>query len=191
MKQRAKITSFDALVSFRTGLIEFDDNAQAALEAMLLEVRKAVEWIEHDRAQYWPAQVRQASDTVVQARADLARCEMAIRPDDRNPCTEQKKKLTSSKQRLRHCERKVEAVRHWRRLLNHEFTEFQGRVSKLTGFLESELPQAVAALEHLLNALEQYAQPIPLPERETSRSPAPQFCLTGRSACETCRYDRR
>ena len=172
MKQRAKITSFDALVAFRTGLLEFDDDAQTALEAMMLEMRKAVEWIEHDRSQYWPAQVRLASDTVAQARTDLDRCEMAVRPDERNPCTEQKKRLALSKRRLRQCEQKVETVRHWRRLLNHEFTEFQGRVSKLSGFLETELPPAVATLERLLNALENYAQPNALPERDSVGSPA-------------------
>ena len=180
MKQRAQITSFDALTMFRGRIIEFDEAAQAALESMVLEVRKAIDWIEHDRAQYWPAQVRRASDALVQARADLARCEVAIRPDVRNPCTEQKQRLAHCKQRLRYCERKVEAVRHWRRILNHECTEFMGRVSKLSGFLETELPQAVAALERLLRALEDYAQPLALPDRESprpaaaDRSPEPQ-----------------
>ena len=171
MKQRAQITSFDALTAFRGGLLEFDESSQAALESMILEVRKAVDWIEHDRAQYWPAQVRQASDALVQARADLARCEVAIRPDERNPCTEQKKRLARCKQRLRYCERKVEAVKHWRRILDHECTEFMGRVNTLSGFLETELPQAVAALERLLRALEDYAQPIALPDRESPPSP--------------------
>jgi hypothetical protein len=172
MKQRAQITSFDALTAFRGGILEFDEAAQAALESLVLEARKAVEWIEHDRAQYWPAQVRHASDALVQARADLARCEVAIRPDERNPCTEQKKRLAHCKQRLRYCERKVEAVKHWRRILNHECTEFLGRVNKLSGFLEMELPNAVATLERLIRALEDYAQPIPLPNRESPRSPA-------------------
>ena len=172
MKQRAQITSFDALTAFRGGILEFDEAAQAALESMVLEVRKAMDWIEHDRAQYWPAQVRHASDALVQARADLARCEVAIRPDERNPCTEQKKRLAHCKQRLRYCERKVEAVKHWRRILDHECTEFLGRVNKLSGFLEMELPNAVATLERLIRALEDYAQPIPLPNRELPCSPA-------------------
>ncbi|MEE3370333.1 MAG: hypothetical protein VX346_13430 [Planctomycetota bacterium] len=172
MKQRAQITSFDALTAFRGGILEFDEASQAALESMALEVRKAVDWIEHDRAPYWPAQVRQASDALVQARADLARCEVATRPDERNPCTEQKKRLAICKQRLRYCERKVEAVKHWRRILNHECTEFMGRVNKLSGFLETELPRAVATLERLLRALEDYTQSVPLPARESRLSAA-------------------
>lgn len=175
----ARVTNVDAIQAFRGALLEFGHEVSDSLSILMWEVRKVVEWIEHDRSQYWPAQVRQASDALVQARTDLERCEMAIRPDDRSPCTEQKKALERAKGRLRYCEQKVEAVRHWKRTLQHEINEFQGRLGKLSNFLETDVPRGVAVLERILQALDRYTQAGALPGLPPEPPPSESSILGG------------
>lgn len=178
-KLSARVKSVDEIQVFRVALLEFGHDAGDALGILLWEVRKVIEWIEHDRSQYWPAQVRKASDELVQARTDLERCELAIRPDDRSPCTEQKKALERAKSRLRYCEQKVETVRHWKRTLHHEINEFQGRLRKLANFLEADIPRAVAALDRILKALDHYTQAGALPGISAAGVPAANSSITG------------
>ena len=58
----AKITSLDALLNFKVALLRFSAEVEAALVTLELEARRPMEWIEGDRARYWPQQVRKASD---------------------------------------------------------------------------------------------------------------------------------
>ena len=158
MGQQARVTSVEAIQLFRGSLIEFGDETRDAVEMLILEVRRAIEWLEHDRSRYWPAQVRKASDAVVTARNDLERCELAVRAEDRKSCLVEKKALRRAKERLKLCERKVELVKHWKRTLHHEVREFQGQMFKMTDFLDTDLPRALATLERITAALDRYTQ---------------------------------
>lgn len=158
MGQQARVTSVEAIQLFRGALIEFGDETRDAVEMLILEVRRAIDWLEHDRSHYWPEQTRRASDAVVTARNDLERCELAVRAEDRKSCLVEKKALEKAKERLKLCERKVELVKHWKRTLHHEVREFQGQMFKMTDFLDTDLPRALAALQRITTALDRYTQ---------------------------------
>ncbi|MCH5374350.1 MAG: hypothetical protein JJ992_10250, partial [Planctomycetes bacterium] len=132
MSGSAHITSTEAVREFRVALQEYEADVRDAIDQLLLELRRSLDWVEHDRSRYWPAQAQRASDTVAQARQDLERCEMAIRAEDRRSCYEQRMALQKAKQRLRLCEQKVRAVRRWRVAVQHESDSLQGRLLKLT-----------------------------------------------------------
>ncbi len=154
----ANITSIDAVRDLKLALQEFDADIRDALTQLLLEVRRAVEWIEHDRAQYWPREVRKASDVVSEARIALQRAELTISPNDHRYCYDERKALQKAKQRLRTAEEKVQAVRRWRVRVKKEAQEFEVQMAKITQYLDADFPRAVAALERMARALEKYTQ---------------------------------
>src|SRR5688572_26911662 len=113
MADSANVTSIDAVRSFRTALIQFGDNAEDAIVMLTLEARKAIQWLQNDRARYWPDQLRRSQEKVVQARNDLERCQLHYGSEDAPSCFDQKKALERAKRRLRVCEEKVKAVKKW------------------------------------------------------------------------------
>ena len=158
MSAPAQITSTDAVRQFKLALEEFQGEAREAVTQLLLEMRRAVDWVEHDRARYWPREYQRASDAVLQARNDLERCEMAFRAEDKRSCYEQKLALEKARRRLRLTEEKVHAVRRWRVTVHREADDFHGRLAKLANCLDMDLPRALAALERMAVALDRYTE---------------------------------
>ena len=158
MNQQARVSSLDALAAFRAALLRFGDVCSDSIVSLQLEARRAAEWVEVDRAAYWPAQYRRANDDHHSARVNLERCELSVGPDDHRSCYEEKKAVEAAKRRMRLCEEKVRVSRHWAQVINHETRDFLGDLSQLQHYLESDLPKAVALLEKMLLALERYSE---------------------------------
>jgi hypothetical protein len=152
----ANVTSIDAMRQMRTALLRFDDESRQALTLLSLEVRRAIDWIEVDRMQYWPVQVRRAGEAVIQARNDLERCQLKYGSEEAPPCYEQKKGLERAKRRARLCDEKLRATKRWVRSIRQELSEFDGQMAKMNNCLDSDLPRAVAALERMIGALDEY-----------------------------------
>ena len=171
MSSAAHITSTDAIRDFRTALQEYEADVRDAIAQLLLELRRSLDWVEHDRARYWPAEVRAASDAVIQAQNELARCESAIRAEDRRACYEQRMALEKAKQRQRLTEQKVRAVRRLRVSVQQEADAMHGRLLRLADFLDTEFPRALAALGRMSAALEKYTErTAPQPGASDSRT---------------------
>ena len=156
MGKTAHLTSIDAVRDFRMALSDYEHDTREALTQLLLELQRAVDWVEHDRATYWPGQVRRASDAVVRARQDLERCEMAIRAEDRRSCHEQRLALEQARQRLRLAEQKTRSLRQWRVAVGQEADKVRSRLLKMMNFLDTDFPRALASLGRILAALEKY-----------------------------------
>ncbi len=158
MSGPAKVTSIDAVKHFLVAVKGFDHGARDALTQLILEARRAVDWMEVDRARYWPGQVRKASHELGEARVNLERCEMSITPGERKACYEEKKAFEKAKQRLRTAQEKVKVVQRWKRKVRQEAEEFEVQMSRMNGLLDSEVPRAVASLERMIRALDRYTE---------------------------------
>lgn len=169
---RAQVRSIDVLHRFRMALVEYEDHVLESITLLELELRKALDWIDLDRSNYWPEQVRRSSDNIVQYRNDLERCEMAIRAEDRKSCMVERKALDRAKQRLRLCEQKVTIVKKWRVELHGQSSQMTGRLARIRDVVERELPNAIATMMRLITSLEQYAAVAdgPINERTESKS---------------------
>lgn len=157
MSQQANVNSIHAIESLYSAMREYESDARDAITILLLEVRKAVDWIDNDRTFYWPRQVRQASEAFIEARNELERRELTTRPEEKPSCYEQKLVVNQAKRRLRFCQSQVETVKKWRRVLHHEVLEFESGIGKLSESLETDFPRAKATLQRLLTALQKYA----------------------------------
>jgi len=170
MSGPANVTSIEAVKHFRVAMQQFDSEAHDAVIQLILEMRKAVDWIEIDRARYWPNEARKASNAVAEARINLERCQMSINPDDKRSCYDEKKALEQAKARLRTTQEKVRIVKHWQMKVKHEAEEFETQMAKLSNMLDTEMPRAVAALQRMTRALDRYTQKSEV-TKDTSRSP--------------------
>jgi hypothetical protein len=138
--------------------VQFDAAARDALVQILLEARRPLEWLEHDRAQYWPREVRKAADAVAEARLALDRCQISISGDDQRSCYDERKALEKARRRLALAEEKVGAVRRWRVEMSQELEAFDVEASKLQHFLEFDLSRAMAVLDRMAESLDQYLE---------------------------------
>ena len=156
MSTRANVQSTEAIESVRTALVRFVDQVSDALTGLELEMRRVMEWLEHDRPKHWRTQTRLAVDGVNAAQAALHRCLMYPIADERPSCAEERAALKRAKARLAYCEAKEERVRHWMRSVRHELFEYEGRISQLVRLVEIEAPEAIGVLNKVLRRLEEY-----------------------------------
>jgi hypothetical protein len=121
-----------------------------------LEMRRVLDWLEHDRPGFWRRQVRDAHDGVTEARAALHRCLMYPINDERPACYEERAELKKAEARLAYCDEKSERLRHWVREVRHESFEYEGRTSQMMEIVEFDVPRAIAILDRLLAHLNDY-----------------------------------
>lgn len=157
MERSANVTSIDGIRELRTSLLKFEEYSRDGLTMLILEVRRAMEWLEGDRRRYWPEQVRRASQKLVEARNDLERCQLKYGSEEAPSCYEQKMALQRAKRRLRFCEDQVKVVKQWIRAVRQELNDFEGQAAKLNSVLDADIPHAVTTLERMLRALDKYA----------------------------------
>ena len=156
MNGQANVQTFDAVSAVRTALVSFGDQLEQALTTIDIEMRRMMDWLEHDRPRFWRTQVRVAVDEVTAARAALHRCLMFPVADERPSCYEERAALKKAQARLAYCEEKSERLTHWIREVRHEILEYEGRVRQLNEIVELDVPQAVGILTKLLARLEEY-----------------------------------
>jgi len=157
MSDSAHVTSLDAMRDFRAALIGFREETISSLDAMRQEVHKAIDWLEHDRGVYWRERVRKGFDDISAARIALENCRRRGVAGHKPSCIEEQAALKKAKDRLATAQEKVELVRRWSQKVREEADEFRARVGQLSRCIENDLPQAVALLERMLAALEEYA----------------------------------
>jgi hypothetical protein len=154
----ANVTSTDVLRNVKAALVQFCADVESALVAMELEARRPVEWIEGDRARYWPQQARRASDLVQEARQALTRCEVRVSNEDRPSCYDEKKALEKAKRRLQLAEDKARIVPRWGSEMQKAAEDFATQVARIRTYLETDLTKAIAAAERMATALDKYVQ---------------------------------
>lgn len=159
MGRAAKVTSIDAVEAMTAAVQRFGEDSAAALSDLELELRRALEWLQHDRKMYWAQEVRNGWDRVAQARQELERRRVLHKVADHEPgCREEKRALAEAKRRLHVAEEKVEAVRRWTHAVEKEVNEYRGSVNQLASWLQADFPRAVASLHRMSGALDSYVK---------------------------------
>jgi len=158
MNRRAYVTSIDAVRAFKRVLQQFQDQVQDAVTSIDLETRRGIDWVQHNRPQYWKRQSRQADDAVAKARADLMRCKMNKVGDHEPSCYEEREALRKAEQRQVLCRQKLQLARDWKIKLDHEADEFEARMSQMHLCLDVDFPRVIAGLNRMAKALAAYAE---------------------------------
>jgi hypothetical protein len=156
MSTGANVQSSEAIEAVRGSLGVFAEQVGDALTELDGEMRRVLEWLEHDRPRHWKTQVRIAHDQLHEAQQALHRCLMFPIGGERPSCYEERAALKKAQARLAYCEKKLESVRHWQREVQHELFEYEGRISQLVRAVEVDVPQAIGVLSKALRHVEEY-----------------------------------
>lgn len=163
----ARVRSVAAVDELSVALRLFAEESANALADLDQEVKRALEWIHHDRKDYWAREVRQGFDRVAEARANLERRMIARLGDDRPAAMEEKKALAIAKQRLEVAQDKVQAVKRWSHAIEHELQEYVGILNQFATWLQSDHPKAQARLKRMSQALDAYVN-LPVAHDDTT-----------------------
>jgi hypothetical protein len=157
MFDQADVGSIAEIAHFQGAMGGFADNAKQALTTIDAEIRRAVDYIRVDRAQYWQNEIRRSYEAVARAKDDVHRCISFKSSEGFTPsCIDEKKALQRAQERLRIAEEKAEAVKHWSRAIQHELNEYAGRMTQFAAVLENDVPGAMAVLAKILETLDRY-----------------------------------
>jgi hypothetical protein len=157
MAQSAQVTSIDAVQRMAAAVDAFRCDAASALDDLEMEIRRALEWIQHDRREHWTHEVRRGWERVAEARVQLQQAVTFRRIGNHDPsCIDEKKAVEQTKRRLEIAQQKIEAVRHWSHAIQRAVDEYRASRGQLTGWLDADFPRAIAALKRMTAALERY-----------------------------------
>jgi hypothetical protein len=161
MEPGARVTSIEAIRGLRSAFLKFDTEVRDGVDSLSMQVRRAVEWLEVDRMQYWPAQLRRANERLVEARNALERCQLRYGSEEAPSCYEQKQAVEAATRRFRLCEEKLRTTKKWIRALRQEVNAFEGQLAKMNNCIDADVPRAVSALDRMIDSLEKYVEVSP------------------------------
>ncbi len=157
MGRAARVTSIGVLDTTAVAMQRFRAEAAAVLDELQIQLQRALEWIRHDRKDYWAEELRRSWEGLSAARLQLQQAQVSRRIAGHEPaCIDEKRALERAKRRLETAEQKVHAVRRWTQVIERAVDEFQQSRTQLANWLDTDLVQAVAALNRMSASLESY-----------------------------------
>jgi hypothetical protein len=154
----ANVRSLDAMREFRVKMLEFADVVVDVLASQQQMILGFLNWLEHDRPNFWKQYMLHSFDVIAEARAQLERCLLRTVARHRPTCYEEKLALQAAKQRLEMAQEKIEAVKHWCVTCRHEIDEHDGRRGQLQQYIETDFVRSLATLERMIAAIEAYSE---------------------------------
>ena len=157
MSRFARVTSIDVLQTTASALKKFRGEAAAAIDDLDAEIRRALEWIHHDRKEYWTQELRRGNERMTEAKLQWQQARVSRRIEGNEPaCVDEQRAFEKAKRHVEMVEEKVRAVQHWQRAIDQAIDEFQPSRTQFTTWLEVDLLQAVAALNRMSESLGSY-----------------------------------
>lgn len=154
----ANVQSLDDLRDVRLALISFGERTESALGDLRSKIDRTLAWLQQDRPLYWQEQTRRAYDGVASTRVAYETCRMRTVGGRHSECIEEKIAHQRAKARLEFCQQKIETVRRWNAEAGRQVDEYRGRSGPLHRSLDEDIPNLVAMLSRMIDALEAYAE---------------------------------
>jgi hypothetical protein len=157
MTRAARVTSIDVLPLLSAALQKFRGQAVGVLDDLDIEARRILEWIHHDRKEYWERELHRAQEKLNQARLQLQQARMTRRVGDHEAaCLDEKRAVAVAQRRVETARQKIDAVRHWTRVIERAVEDFLRGRSRFAAWLDVDFPRATAALDQMSEALVTY-----------------------------------
>jgi hypothetical protein len=153
--QQAKVTSLDALESFRSSAIVFTTKARRAVDQAADEVRRTRQWIEGDRRLFWENEMRKRLRALERAQQEMVSARFSEFNDS---MTLQKAALRKAQAAVEEATDKMRHIKKWVQNFDATFDPMVKRLDALRFYLEQDMPQAIAYLLGVLKTLEAYAE---------------------------------
>ena len=154
MADRAQVTSFEAVNSFRADLIVFLSRARAVLEEASDDVLRTRLWVQNDQRRLWENELRVRYRKLEEARAELFNARLSQFQDS---TLLQTMAVQRAERAAREAEAKLALLKKWDRELENRTDPLVKQVTQLHGFLTIDMGRAVAYLVQVVKSLEAYA----------------------------------
>ena len=153
----ARVQSVDALKHFRVALWKFAELANVAIGDAESEVQRTVSWLQGEQQQFWQGQIRKRHEIV-------NRCKDAVRQKQlfkdstgrTNSAVDELKALGIAQKRLAEAEQKLLNTKRHSAKLQKEMHMYKGAMQGFATAVASDLPNAVATLDRMVQSLEAY-----------------------------------
>lgn len=167
MSDQVKISSIDALETFRADLIQYISKARVALEDMESDVRRTETWLDTDRTQHWSGHLKLAMKQLHQAEQELYSANLTS-PHASNAF--QKMAVLKGRRKVEEAEGKLLVVKKWRQTFENRATPLLRQLAPLFELIGQKLPQGVHSLGESIKVLQDYAEKN-APTQATSPTP--------------------
>ena len=167
MGEQVKVTSLEALESFRASSIVFLAKAKRSVDQATDEVRRTRHWIDNDQRTLWEGQLKKRKRALEAAQQELLSARYSEFNDSN---TIQKAAEKKAKMAVEEAENKLRMIKNWSRQYDGAVDPLVKKMEGLRQFLDHDFPKALAFLSQVQRTLDDYMH---TPAQESSAPPSP------------------
>jgi hypothetical protein len=161
MAEQAKVTSIDALESFRSAMIVFLTDARRSLDEVGDAVRRTKQWLENDQRAKWESEIRRRNKILSEAQQEL----FGSRISNLKTASAQKEEAVRKARRaVAEAEEKLRNVKKWNKNYDSIVEPMIKQLDGLRGYLDHDMIKSLAYLVQAQKTLEGYSEMAPPPE---------------------------
>ncbi len=155
MANQARVTSTDALESFRASLIVFLSKARRSVDDVSDDVRRTRQWLQHDQRIFWEGELRRRTKALEQAQQELMSARLASHQE--SALMARQMAVNKAKRALGEAEDKIRKVKTWAQNFDNRADPVLKRLESLRELLNQDMPKAISYLVNAQRTLEAYA----------------------------------
>ena len=155
MADQVKITSLDALETFRSRLIVFLTKAKRAVDEASDDARRSRNWLHGEQKVFWETQWRKRRKAYDAAQQELISARFSEFND--SPSLQQAA-VRKTKAALDEAEEKLRKVKAWSRDFDRAAEPVVKKLEGIKHYIEHDLPKAIAHLTQVQRTLEAYSE---------------------------------
>src|SRR5579859_1317399 len=155
MPEQARVTSLEALQTFRSNLIVYLSHARPLLEEVSAGVMRTHLWLENEQRSRWENQIRKQLKELQQAQQSLFSAKLGSLG---HGMSAEQLAVHRAKRTLEESETKLKIVKKWDRDYDGRLQPLVKQMEKLHTVLSTDMVQAVAFLNQAINTLSAYAE---------------------------------
>lgn len=153
MSNRAKITSVEAIESFRNSLIIFLSKARPSLEEVSTDVARTRMWVENEQRLHWEHEMKRRKKNLDEAQNAFFSAQMSHL---RQPTVAERLAVSKAKIAFEEAEVKLRTIKRWNRELGSQLEPLARQMEHLHTVLSGELPNGIAYLSKQIETLRDY-----------------------------------
>lgn len=157
MAIQAKVTSTEALESFRASLVVFLAKARKSLDDAGDGVRRTRQWLQHDQRTHWEGELRRRAKQLEQAQQELMSVRLTATVHQPSAVMNRQMAVDKARRELAEVEGKLRRLKAWNQNYDASTDPIVKRMDKLRQTLD-ELPKAISYLVSVQKALDAYAE---------------------------------
>ena len=155
MPDQARVTSLEALQTFRSNLIVYLSQARPLLEEVSAGVLRTHLWLENEQRTHWENQIRRRLKELQQTQQALFSAKLGSFSHEMSA---EQLAVHRAKRSLEESETKLKILKKWDREYDGRSQPLVKQMEKLHTVLSQDMVQAVAYLTQAISTLAAYAE---------------------------------